>query len=342
MSDRSPVTPILRVDGLKVYFQTRERLVRAVDGATFEVLPQKGLAVIGESGSGKTLSMLATLGLVSGVPGVVAGSICYGDESSGRVEVCEGVEEAFAFNEEGVPRTLSGAWKWRRRMAARARLLAGRRIGMIFQNPIASLDPLWSVGRTLAESIGCRARWQGEKPNRDKVKEEAQEWLERVHIKNPAEVLRSYPHQLSGGMCQRVAIAATLALRPRVIVADEPTTGLDMTTKAQVLTLLREARESFGATLVFITHEIGLVQGLVERTVVMRAGRVVDRLTTKRLCSLVPSTGAIDGGELGADEDEEAPVHRHTLELVKATLELEDKVMGTADGRDRTSDGAAT
>ncbi len=302
--------PLLEVEQLKIHFRSRGRLVRAVDGISFSVKANEGIAVIGESGSGKTLSALATLALVGGEPGVVSGAIRYQDDSL-QSNLLEGIDTCFRQEQS----TYKPTWKaegWRHAYRQRALALAGRKIGIIFQNPIASQDPLWSVGRTLSESI----RLHNPKATRKEAWQEGEHWLERVHIKNPAGVMRSYPHQLSGGMCQRVMIASTLAMRPRMIIADEPTTGLDMTTKAQVLYLLHEAREKYGSSLIFVTHEIGLISGLTERVVVMRRGHVVDQFPTSALLDV-----KMDGERLDTSHN----FAEHTQDLLRCSLALEER-----------------
>ncbi|MCB9638308.1 MAG: ABC transporter ATP-binding protein [Myxococcales bacterium] len=302
--------PLLEVDQLKIHFRSRGRWVRAVDGVSFTVGAGEGVAVIGESGSGKTLSALATLALVGGEPGVVSGQIRYQDDTL-KTNLLDGVEDSFRL-EQGHYVPTRQAENWRYQYRQRARALAGLKIGIIFQNPIASQDPLWSVGRTLSESI----RIHNPKASRKEAWQEGEHWLERVHIKNPAGVMRAYPHQLSGGMCQRVMIASTLAMHPRIIIADEPTTGLDMTTKAQVLYLLHEAREKFGSSLIFVTHEIGLISGLTERVVVMRRGHVVDEFPTSTLFDVKIVGDTLESPHTFAD---------HTQDLLRCSLTLEQR-----------------
>ena len=302
--------PLLSIRDLKIHFRSRGRWVLAVDGVSWHVGEGEGIALIGESGSGKTLTALSTLALISSEPGVVAGSIEYQDADT-RCSLLTGIEQAFRV-EGGRYAPTRQAERWHYEMRRRARILAGRKIGIIFQNPIASQDPLWSVGQTLSESILLH----NPKLSKKEAWQEGEHWLERVHIKNPVGVMRSYPHQLSGGMCQRVMIASTLAMRPRLIIADEPTTGLDMTTKAQVLYLLHEARERLGSSLIFVTHEIGLISGLTERVVVMRKGHVVDVFPTAALQDV-----QMDGETLQS-KHAFAP---HTEELLRCSLTLEQK-----------------
>lgn len=309
MSSNVQKPPILQIQDLKIGFRSRGRWVQAVEQASIVVQDGEGVAVIGESGSGKTLTMMSSLALIPPNPGVIGGSIVYHDGKE-SISLLDGIEKAYRW--EG-SRCLENyqTERWRQEYMQRARYLAGLRIGIIFQNPIASLDPLFSVGTTLMESIALRnpALTRAEKY------EEAVDWLDRVHIKNPKGVMQSYPHQLSGGMCQRVMIAATLAMRPRIIIADEPTTGLDMTTKAQILYLLHEARSQFGSSLIFVTHEIGLVTGLTERVVVMRKGLVVDEFATARLAEVCRVAGEIQAP---------ADLAPHTRELLVASLKLEE------------------
>lgn len=300
--------PLLSIEDLRIYFWSHGRWVYAVDKISFSLGHNEGLAVIGESGSGKTLSMMATLGLMPGWPGAVSGRIRYHDEDT-DINLLEGIEDAYLIRDGRVKDTRK-AEAFRRNYLRRTRALAGRKIGIIFQNPIASLEPLWSVGATLRESI----RLRDPKLSRAEVQEEAVYWLDRVHIKNPSGVMRSYPHQLSGGMCQRVMIASTLAMRPRIIIADEPTTGLDMTTKAQILYLLHEAREQFGSSLIFVTHEIGLSVGLTERVMVLQRGHMVDQFKTNALSNVRWTQDELVGAQ------DFAP---HTRDLLSASLRLE-------------------
>ncbi len=307
-TESSDDSPLFRIDDLRVGFWSRGRWVQAVDGASVALGQKEGLALIGESGSGKTLTMMSSLALIPPNPGVIGGSIRYhdGDDS---ISLLDGVEDAYHWN-DGVCAENVHTEKWRLHYRRRAQYLAGLKIGIIFQNPISSLDPLYSVGATLMESI----RLRNPALTRKEAYEEAVDWLDRVHISNPTGVMRSYPHQLSGGMCQRVMIAATLSMRPRIIIADEPTTGLDMTTKAQILYLLHEARSKYGSSLIFVTHEIGLVTGLTERVVVMRSGHVVDRFPTSHLSGV-----SRIGGELKTTFS----FAEHTQELLSASLKLE-------------------
>lgn len=308
MSESSQTKPILSIKDLRIYFESRGRWVYAVDGTSMELYPGEGMAIIGESGSGKTLTMLSTLALISGYPGVVGGSISYSEDDF-SIELLSDLKDFFDCSKRPA-RAKKEPQLWIRDYRKRAKLLAGSKIGIIFQNPIDSLDPLWTVGATIKESIRLRSPKMAKKD----VFEEALEWLDRVHIKSPEGVMRSYPHQLSGGMCQRVMIASTLAMRPRIIIADEPTTGLDMTTKAQVLALLRKARDEYGSALIFVTHEINLVTGLTEKVVVMRKGKVVDRFSTKELADVKLVDGKL---ESSFDFDE------HTKELLECSLALE-------------------
>ncbi len=318
---QAPRPPLLVIEGLRIAFNDGGRSKFVLDGVDLQLDPEEGIAVIGESGSGKTLTMMSVLGLVPPKPGVVAGRIRYFWEDT-DVSLLDGIDEAFepVFGESSEESSFepvdsyvpTGKFdRWYLNYRRKARLLAGRHIGIIFQNPISSLDPFWSVGDTLIESIRIR----DPKLSRKEAREEAMVWLERVHIKNPPAIMRSYPHQLSGGMCQRVMIAATLALRPKIIIADEPTTGLDMTTKAQILYLLYEARTKYKSSLIFVTHDLGLVTGLTERVYVMNKGRVVDEFPTEVLSEV-----SLKGRKLEA----EFPFADYTKQLLEASLILEE------------------
>jgi oligopeptide/dipeptide ABC transporter ATP-binding protein len=233
--------PLLAVQDLKVHFFTRDGVVRAVDGVDYAVHPGQTLGIVGESGSGKTVSSLAMLRLVPPPARTVAGRILF-----------EG-EDLLA--------------KSPRQMAA----LRGRRIAMIFQNPATSLNPIYSIGAQLGEIL----MWH-EKVSRREAEARAAELLNLVGITDPVARLRQYPHELSGGMKQRVGIARALLCNPALVLADEPTTALDVTIQAQILDLLADLRQRLGMAMVLVTHDMGVVARMADRITVMYAGRVCE------------------------------------------------------------------
>jgi peptide/nickel transport system ATP-binding protein len=241
--------PLLQVDNLKTYFFTRDGIVRAVDGVSFSVAPGETLAVVGESGCGKSVMSLSILRLIASPPGrVVAGRVLF----EGR--------DLLALSEEEM------------------RAIRGNAISMIFQEPMTSLNPALTVGRQIAESLVLH---RGLSQNEATAK--AVEMLRKVRMPEPERRVRQYPHELSGGMRQRVMIALALACGPRLLIADEPTTALDVTIQAQILELLRELARETGAATILITHDLGVVAEMAHRVVVMYAGRKVEEASVDEL-----------------------------------------------------------
>ena len=234
--------PFLRVDDLRVQFPTEDGLVRAVDGVSFEVDRGQTLAIVGESGSGKSVTSQAIMGLHNR----------RATRISGRIWV--GGTEVVGAPEDDV------------------RALRGKRMSMIFQDPLSSLHPFYRIGRQLVEAVRVH-----QDVSTEKARALALESLERVGIPNAAARLDDYPHQLSGGMRQRVMIAMALINGPELLIADEPTTALDVTVQAQIIELLRELQAQFGTAIVLITHDLGVVAQMSENVVVMYGGRLVER-----------------------------------------------------------------
>jgi len=241
--------PLLRVDGLKTHFHTRDGVVRAVDGVSFDVMPGETLAVVGESGCGKSVTSLSILRLLPTPPArIAAGRIEF--EGRNLVELPE----------------------------PEMRKIRGDAISMIFQEPMTSLNPVLTIGRQIAESLIVHRGM-----NQAEAMARAAEMLRKVHIPEPERRLKQYPHELSGGMRQRVMIAMALACGPRLLIADEPTTALDVTIQAQILELMRELREDTGASIILITHDLGVVAEMAHRVVVMYAGRKVEEAPVEPL-----------------------------------------------------------
>jgi peptide/nickel transport system ATP-binding protein len=233
---------LLEVRDLTVAFRTERGLVTVVDRVSFSLADREILGIVGESGSGKTLSLLAVIGLIQDPNAVVTGSIVYkGQELIGLP-----------------PR--------------RMHHIRGGEIAMIFQDPMTALTPVYTVGWQIAEQI--RAHTDLPQPA---ARRRVVELLDAVGLPDPAQQARRYPHQLSGGMRQRAVIAMALSCNPSVLIADEPTTALDVTVQAQILRLLERLRSDFGSAIVLITHDIGVVAELADRVMVMYAGRVVER-----------------------------------------------------------------
>jgi peptide/nickel transport system ATP-binding protein len=239
-------TPTLEVRDLEVGFPTRQGMFAAVDGVSFEVRPGETLGVVGEFGSGKSASMLAILGLLPPGPAwVVSGEA----KLNGRDLLRLSPEEL--------------------------RLTRGGEVAMIFQNPTSSLNPVFSIGDQVGEAI----RVHHPELAAAEVRERVVRLLELVGISNPRRRVRQYPHEFSGGMAQRVMIAMAVANSPSLLIADEPTTALDVTIQAQILEVLRDALREFHTSLVLITHNLSLVAELADRVAVMDAGYVVETAT---------------------------------------------------------------
>jgi oligopeptide/dipeptide ABC transporter ATP-binding protein len=235
--------PLLSVRDLRVYFHQRDRVVRAVDGVDLQLEPGKTLCLVGESGSGKSLTALSIMRLIS---------------PPGRIE--EGSEITYA------GRDLVAA------SAEQMQSIRGNEISMIFQEPMSSLNPAHTVGAQIAEAVRLH------RPvSKAAAAERALEMLRLVGVPDPRRRASDYPHQLSGGMRQRVMIAMALSCEPKLIIADEPTTALDVTIQAQVLELLRELRDTLGMAVLLITHDLGVVAEMADDVAVMYAGRIVER-----------------------------------------------------------------
>ena len=254
MQDAGPVAvetaePVLRVRDLQTHFFTRDAVVRAVDGVSYEVARGETLGVVGESGCGKSISALSILRLIPSPPGrIVGGEIRFHDQNLLELPMSE------------------------------MRALRGNRISMIFQDPMTSLNPVMTVGAQLGEALQLH---QG--LSRAEAEDQAAEMLKMVRISEPERRLREYPHQLSGGMRQRVMIAMALCCKPEVLIADEPTTALDVTVQAQILELINDLREKLGTAVVMITHDLGVVAETAQRVVVMYAGRKVEEALVEDL-----------------------------------------------------------
>jgi peptide/nickel transport system ATP-binding protein len=241
---------ILEVRNLKVTFRTEQGPVQAIDGVSFDVAEGEILGVVGESGSGKTVSLLAVMGLITDPNAVIEGSIKY----RGRELVGLSSKEM--------------------------RKLRGREIAMIFQDPMTALTPVYTIGWQIAEQVRAHNNVSAKA-----AEERAIELLTEVNIPNPAEAIHRYPHQLSGGMRQRAVIAMALSCNPSLLVADEPTTALDVTVQAQILDLVRKLQKNHKSAVVFITHDMGVIAELADRVMVMYAGRIVERGTKRELFS---------------------------------------------------------
>ena len=240
---------LLELKGLKTYFYTDEGVVRAVDGVDLYIDKGETLGVVGESGCGKTVTALSIMRLIAIPPGrIVEGQILY----QGRDLV-----------------TLP---------AAQMRKVRGKEISMVFQEPMTSLNPVFTIGEQIAEAIRLH-----EGLGRRDAMDKTVEMLKIVHMANPERRVKEYPHQLSGGMRQRVMIAMALSCNPKLLIADEPTTALDVTIQAQILELLNELKAKLGMAVMLITHDMGVIAETAQRVDVMYAAKVVEEAPVKEL-----------------------------------------------------------
>ena len=240
--------PLLEVRDLQTHFGTPDGIVRAVQGLSFTVDAGETVGIVGESGCGKSVASMSILRLIPEPPGKTAGSIRF--QGHDLLELSE----------------------------AEMRAIRGNDISMIFQEPMTSLNPVLTVGRQIGETLRLH---QG--LNHRQAEEKSIEALTLVGIPEPARRVREYPHQLSGGMRQRVMIAMALACNPKLLIADEPTTALDVTIQAQILDLMRDLKRRLGSAIMLITHDLGVVAEMAERVVVMYAGRKVEEAPVKEI-----------------------------------------------------------
>jgi oligopeptide transport system ATP-binding protein len=240
---------ILSVNGLRTYFHTEDGVVKAVDGITFELKKGETLGIVGESGSGKSVSNLSVMRLIQQPPGEIVG---------GEI-VFDGIDVL------GLP-------------IDEVRKLRGRRIAMIFQDPMTSLNPFMKISRQLTEVTELHLGH-----TKQQAREHAIKMLKLVGISDAEERIDGYPHEFSGGMRQRVMIAMALSCDPELLIADEPTTALDVTIQAQILELIKDLKARMGTSVILITHDLGVVAGMTENIIVMYAGKVFEQAPTREL-----------------------------------------------------------
>jgi len=263
--------PILQINDLKVSFQSGKRFLPAVDGVSFELSEGEILGIVGESGSGKSVTSLAALGLIPSPPG--------------RLENGE-----IIFEGRNITRISEKEW----------RKIRGNQISMIFQEPMTSLNPLFTIGNQLMEVIRLHTDI-----SKAESKSRCIELLRLVGIPRAEAILKEFPHQLSGGMRQRVMIAMAMACNPKLLIADEPTTALDVTIQAQILALMKDLNKKTNTSIILITHDLGVVAEICERVIVMYAGQVVEHGAVRRILK--------------------DPQHPYTKGLLKSVPDLREK-----------------
>ncbi|WP_270182627.1 ABC transporter ATP-binding protein [Alkalihalobacillus sp. CinArs1] len=259
--------PVLKVSGLETHFFTDDGEIPAVDSVDFHVNKGEVLGIVGESGSGKSVTSLSIMQLISAPGKVVGGEISYKGEN-----------------------LLSKSEKEMRK-------IRGNEIGMIFQEPMTSLNPVFKIGNQLVEGIRIHKKW-----NKKDSWAHAIKFLKLVGLPRAEELMNEYPHQLSGGMRQRVMIAMAMACEPDVLIADEPTTALDVTIQAQILELMKKLNDDTDTSIIMITHDLGVVAEMCDRIVVMYSGKIVEQGTTKEIF--------------------ESPKHPYTIGLIESVPDV--------------------
>ena len=241
LEDEKSLDTILRVENLHVSFRTPSGLVRAVRGVNFDLKRGETLCIVGESGSGKSVTSRAIMGILAGNSIIDEGHIYFKDKDLAKAKEQDFYE------------------------------LRGSQIGMIFQDPLSSLNPIMKIGKQLTEALILKRGL-----NKEEAKKRAIELMAEVGIPEPEKRFKQYPFQFSGGMRQRIVIAIALAMEPEILICDEPTTALDVTIQAQILDLIKKLKEEKGLTIIFITHDLGVVANMADRIAVMYAGKIVE------------------------------------------------------------------
>ncbi len=242
--------PLLEINHLKTFFKTKKGIVKAVNDVSYSLEPGKTIGIVGESGSGKSVSAMSILQLLDGNGYIDSGEILF----EGRDLTKLPIEELYS--------------------------IRGNAISVIFQEPMTSLNPVFTVDRQLSEPFIIH-----QKMSKKEAHEQALKMLYDVQIPNPEAVIKQYPHQLSGGMRQRVMIAMALACRPKILIADEPTTALDVTIQAQILRLMNELQAEKGTSIIFITHDLGVINEMADDVAVMYCGQVVEKAAARTIFS---------------------------------------------------------
>jgi peptide/nickel transport system ATP-binding protein len=268
--------PLLEVKDLKVHFRTDDGVVKAVDGVSYSVQPGETLGIVGESGSGKSVSSLTVMGLITSKEAQISGEVNF-----------QGVDLLKLPPDE-------------------MRTIRGAKISMIFQDPMTSLHPFYKVGDQIAEAIR-----QHQDISKRQASDQAVEMLGKVNIPRPEERAKQYPHEFSGGMRQRAMIAMALALNPDLLIADEPTTALDVTVQAQILDLIDRLKDEFNAAVIIITHDLGVVAEHCDNIQVMYAGKAAEFGNTDDIYyrPLHPYTWGLLGSIPRLDAEEKEPLH---------------------------------
>jgi len=278
------LAPLLKIEDLRTYFysKSKQAFIRSVDGVSLKITTGETLGVVGESGSGKSIMALSVMGLIPAGPGVITGKVGF---KSDRIQknLLQDLDDYVTLTREGG--RILGVQKdeegWQELCEHRMAKVRGKEISMIFQNPKQSMNPFMTVGRQITEAIKLHTSIKEERA----AKERAIEWLDRVKIDTPRLRFDNHPYGLSGGMCQRAMIAMALSCEPALLIADEPTTGLDATIQSKIVDLLAELKAELGITTMLISHDISIIARLSDKVAVMYGGTVVESGPAKEILS---------------------------------------------------------
>jgi oligopeptide/dipeptide ABC transporter ATP-binding protein len=257
LSTQQSIQPVLEIKNLKTYFFLEKSTVRALDGINLSLMPKSTLGVVGESGCGKSIMAMSIMRLIQSPPGKIV---------EGEINLLRRDNHELVDIAKLDPR------------GSQMRQIRGGEIAIVFQEPMTSLNPLYRIGDQIAEAVMVH-----EKMNKKQALDRALEMLRRVQISAPQQRLNEYPHQLSGGMRQRVMIALALSCNPSILIADEPTTALDVTVQSQILDLMRNLQEDFNSSIILITHNLGVVSQMAQQVAVMYLGKIVEYAETHDL-----------------------------------------------------------
>ncbi len=269
------INEVLKVEDLRTYFYSyaKEAFIRSVDSVSFSIRKGEVLGIVGESGCGKSITAQSVMGLITDGPGIISGSILL-THNGKAINLLEGLSDYVSVKtkRKAILEITKDVAGWLKRSEILIKGIRGKVISMIFQNPKSALNPFITVGDQIAESIMLHSSISAKKEAIDA----AAKWLERVQIDSPSMRLYDYPFGLSGGMCQRVMIAMALSSEPALLIADEPTTGLDVTIQTKIIELLKQLKEELNLTILLITHDMSVIMQLADRIAVMYGGRIVE------------------------------------------------------------------
>lgn len=267
--------PVLEIKNLRTYFYARSKqaFIRSVDGVNLQIAKGQTLGIVGESGSGKSVTAMSIMGLISARPGIITGAIKL-QTDKGYLNLLQGLGNHVTVERRNgrIMQVVKDNRRWKKLSRRTMKQIIGRDVAMIFQDPRNSMNPFQSIGRQISETIRLNTAYK----NRRQARERALYWLEQVRIDSPRLRYHNNPYGLSGGMCQRAMIAMAMAAEPELLIADEPTTGLDATIQSRIVELMGELKTELGLTIMLISHDIDVIRQLSDRVAVMYGGTIME------------------------------------------------------------------